>query len=63
MGYIKKILIKVLLDMIPAIFFVLGTIFQNEDQNLSIISLLLYILGFMSLDLHTYLVNRLNNKE
>ena len=63
MGYIKKTLIKVLLDIIPAIFFVLGTVFQNEDQNCSIITILLYLLGFISLDLHTYFVNRLNNKK
>ena len=63
MGYLKKILIKVLIDIIPAIFFVLGTIFLDEDQNCSIISLLLYILGFISLDFHTYFMNRINNKE
>ena len=63
MGYLKKTLIKVLLDIIPAILFVLGTIFLDKDQNCSIISLLLYILGFISLDLHTYFINRLNNKE
>lgn len=63
MGYIKKTLIKVSLDIIPAIFFVLGTVFQNEDQSCSIITIILYILGFISLDLHTYFVNRLNNKK
>ncbi len=63
MGYLKKTLIKVLLDIIPAIFFVLGTVFQNEDQNCSIITILLYLLGFISLDLHTYFINRLNNKK
>ena len=63
MSYLKKILLKVLIDMIPAIFFVLGTICLNEDQNCSVISLLLYILGFISLDLHTYFINRINNKE
>jgi len=63
MGYIKKTIIKVSLDIIPAIFFVLGTVFQNEDQSCSIITILLYLLGFISLDLHTYFVNRLNNKE
>jgi hypothetical protein len=63
MGYIKKTIIKVSLDIIPAIFFVLGTVFQNEDQSCSIMTILLYLLGFISLDLHTYFINQLNNKK
>lgn len=35
----------------------------HNDNSISIIGLILYILAFMSLDLHTYLVNKLYDKE
>lgn len=62
MKHIKKILI----DLIPGLMFSIATmvsIATHNDNSISFVGLILYILAFMSLDLHTYLVNKLYDKE
>ena len=62
MKHIKKILI----DLIPACMFAFATLISaatHNDNSISFIGLILYILAFMSLDLHTYLVNKLYDNE
>lgn len=60
MKHIKKILI----DLIPGFMFPIATIVSiANDRSISFVGLILYILAFMSLDLHTYLVNKLYDNE
>lgn len=56
-----------MINVIPALLFIFGTlIIQNSiyhNDIYSIVGLILYILGFWSLYLHTYLMNKLNEKD
>ena len=62
-----KIIKKILIDLIPGLMFTYATIVTLSsvvhNDKYSIIGLLLYILAYLSLDLHTYLVNKLYDKE
>lgn len=62
----KKVLNKILIDLIPGLLFTFATVITNEslkyNDSYIIVGLILYILGYASLDLHTYLINKLNNK-
>ena len=61
-----KTIKKLLIDLIPGFMFPIATIVSiviHNDRLISFIGLILYILAFLSLDLHTYLINKLNNKE
>ena len=58
---------KILIDAIPALLFTFATIVislttSNRDIYV-IVGFILYILGILSLDLHTYLINKINKKE
>lgn len=62
----KKIIKKILIDLIPGFMFPIATIVSistHNDRLISFVGLILYILAFLSLDLHTYLVNKLYDKE
>jgi hypothetical protein len=61
-----KTIKKILIDLIPGFMFPIATIVSiatHNDRLISFIGLILYIFAFLSLDLHTYLINKLNNKE
>lgn len=59
-----KTIKKILIDLIPGCMFPIATIMSIvNDRLISFVGLILYILAFLSLDLHTYLINKLNNKE
>jgi hypothetical protein len=59
-----KTIKKLLIDLIPGFMFPIATIVSIATHNdISFVGLILYFLAFMSLDLHTYLVNKLYDKE
>ena len=62
----KKVLNKILIDLIPGLLFTFATEITCEslkyNDSYIIVGLILYILGYASLNLHTYLINKLNNK-
>ena len=64
MKYLFK---KILISLIPGLMFTYATIVTLSsavhNDKYSIVGLLLYILACGSLDLHTYLINKLNNKK
>jgi hypothetical protein len=49
-------------DLIPGLAFTFATIIVINTKNL-FISVGCYFIAFMFLSLHTYLINKLNNKE
>jgi len=63
----KKVLNKIIIDLIPGLLFTIATIIATKSINYNdsyiIVGLILYILGYASLDLHTYLINKLNKKD
>jgi len=63
----KRFLKECMINAIPALLFIFGTnIIQKSayhNDTYSIVGLILYILGFWSLYLHTYLMNKLNGKD
>ena len=63
MKFIKKILI----DLIPGFMFTFATLVISKscvyNDIYSIVGLVLYIISYCSLDLHTYLINKHNNKK
>lgn len=63
----KKVCKKIIIDLIPGLLFTFAAVITNKslDYNDSyiIVGLILYILGYASLDLHTYLINKLNKKK
>ena len=63
----KKVLNKIIIDLIPGLLFTIATIITTKSLNYNdsyiIIGFILYILGYVSLDLHTYLINKLNEKD
>jgi hypothetical protein len=63
----KRLLKECMINAIPALLFIFGTlIIQKSTQHndtYSIVGLIVYILGFWSLYLHTYLMNKLNEKD
>lgn len=56
-----------MINVIPALLFIFGTIIIQKsihhNDTYSIVGLIVYILGFWSLYLHTYLMNKLNKKD
>ena len=61
-----KIIKKILIDLIPGLMFTIATMVSiaiHNDRSISFVGLILYILAYGSLDLHTYLVNKLYDKE
>jgi len=58
MNFLKKILV----DLIPGLAFTFATIIVINTKNL-FISVGCYFIAFMTLTLHTYLINKLNDKE
>ena len=63
----KKICKKIIIDLIPGLLFTLATVITNKSLNYNdsyiIVGFILYVLGYASLDLHTYLMNKLNRKD
>lgn len=63
----KSFLKECIINAIPALLFIFGTdIIQksiHHNDIYSIVGLIVYILGFWSLYLHTYLMNKLNKKD
>ncbi len=62
---LKKYIFKILIDLIPALLFIISTfIFFNSTLIYNIfgvfISFILLVIAFASLDLHTYLINKYN---
>lgn len=58
---------KILIDAIPALLFTFATIVitlstSNRDIYV-IVGFILYILANLSLDLHTYLINKIKEKN
>lgn len=64
MKYLFK---KILISLIPGCMFTYATIVMlssaEHNDKYAIIGLLLYILAYGSLDLYTYLINKLNDEE
>ena len=64
MKYLFK---KILISLIPGLMFTYATIVTSSstahNDKYAIIGLLLYILAYGSLDLYTYLINKLNDEE
>ena len=59
---------KIIIDLTPGLLFIIATMFINKSLNYNdsyfIVGVILYGLGYASfLDLHTYLINKLNEKE
>ena len=56
-----------MINAIPALLFIFGTIIIQKsiyhNDTYSIVGLIVYILGILSLYLHTYLMNKLNKKD
>lgn len=64
MKYLFK---KILIDLIPGFMFTFATLVISQsfahNDIYAIVGLILYIISYCSLDLHTYLINKLNNKK
>lgn len=62
-----SIIKKFFIDLIPGLLFTFATIIINEaskhNDSYIIVGLTFYILGYASLNLHTYLINKLNNTD
>lgn len=61
-----KMIKKILISLIPGLMFTYATIVTSSsaehNDKYSIVGLLLYILAYGSLDLYTYLINKLNKE-
>ena len=67
-----KLIKKILIDLIPGLMFTFATLVTSQsfaqqsfahNDIYAIVGLVLYIISYCSLDLHTYLINKLNNKK
>lgn len=62
-----KLIKKILIDLIPGLMFTFATLVTSQsiiyNDTYAIVGLVLYIISYSSLDLHTYLINKLNNKK
>ena len=57
-----KLIKKILIDLIPGLMFTFATLVTSQSIVYND-TLILYIISYCSLDLHTYLINKLNNKK
>lgn len=61
-----KMIKKILIDLIPGFMFTFATLVMSQSIKLldscSIVGYILFVLAYASLDLHTYLINKLNKE-